>query len=235
MKRKVLLATLCFLFASICVLTYAGNAKAYAKDNARVRKLPLAKRRVVLLGNSITENWAKYSPRFFSSNGFVGRGISGQTTSDYLGRFDEDVLSIHPRVLVLNGGTNDIAENGGSYDPELTFRNIVWMAERAKSCGIKVALTSVLPAGKIPWNASVTGVMGKIQALNKRLRKYADDHQMVYVDYYELMVSDDGTQMKAGYADDGVHPTCAGYRVMEEVLMRSLRPYISRGEVSNLK
>ena len=198
----------------------------YVEDNARVHKLPLMERKVILFGNSITDNWFKMRPDFFTSHGFIGRGISGETTYDFVLRFERDAVALRPMAIVFNGGTNDIAENDVAYDPETTYRNIISMVETAQKGGVRIVLASILPAESMGWNAKVTGAMEKIESLNSRLRAYADAHHILYVDYFPLMVTPDGARMRPEYTPDGVHPNEAGYAVMEDALLRALSPFI---------
>lgn len=73
------------------------------------------------MGNSITEGWVANDAAFFEDNGYVGRGIGGQTSSHFLLRFREDVIKLAPALVVINAGTNDIAENAGAYNEEYTL------------------------------------------------------------------------------------------------------------------
>ena len=86
-----------------------ANFGRYAEANKAIAERPDA----VFMGNSITELWAQYDPEFFAKNNFVGRGISGQTTSEMLVRFRQDVIALNPRVVVIMAGINDIAQNNG--------------------------------------------------------------------------------------------------------------------------
>ena len=121
---------------------YWGNFERYAADNARVAALPLSERRVVFMGNSITDFWPGNHPSFFADNHFIGRGISGQSTYQFLSRFRDDVINLRPELVVLNAATNDCAENTHPYDPDRTMGNIISMCELASAAGIKVILTS---------------------------------------------------------------------------------------------
>ena len=114
-----------------------ANLKRYAESNRVLQQEQsgTVKGRVVFMGNSITE----------------GRGISGQTSYQFLLRFREDVIKLKPEVVVINAGTNDVAENTGPYVEEYTFGNIVSMVELARANDIKVVLTSVLPAAAFGW------------------------------------------------------------------------------------
>jgi hypothetical protein len=51
----------------------------YHDANLSLRSPAPGERRVVFMGDSITENWVKSDPDYFSRNSYVGRGISGQT------------------------------------------------------------------------------------------------------------------------------------------------------------
>ncbi len=190
----------------------------YADANDSVKTAANDGRRVVFLGNSITDNWARMST-FFADHGFLGRGISGQTTYQFLVRFRPDVVDLAPAVVVINGGTNDVAENTHTFDPGLTLGNIMSMAEIARATGIKVILTSVLPAAGFRWNPAITDAPEKIAALNAAIRAYARLEGIPYVDYHSAMLDSDGRSLRPAYTNDGVHPTPEGYRVMEALIL----------------
>ncbi|MBQ9820734.1 MAG: hypothetical protein IJM58_01285 [Muribaculaceae bacterium] len=177
--------------------------------------------KVVMMGNSITEFWEELHPQFFKDNGLVGRGIGGQVSSQMLARFRQDVINLHPLIVVINCGTNDIAENNGPYDEDITMDNIESMTELAKAHGIQVVLSSVLPTDRFSWNPRVKDVALKIRNLNQRIIEYCDSNHIPYIDYYRSMTTD-AVSMIAGYTDDGVHPNSAGYDIMELKLMAML-------------
>lgn len=192
----------------------------YRDDNARVRALPPAQRRVVFLGDSITQGWNEAHADFFAANGFVGRGISGQTTPQMLVRFREDVVALEPAAVHILAGTNDVAENAGPFDPEATKSNFETMAELAKLHTLRVVLGAVPPAGDFYWRRGLAP-SPKIHLLNEWLKGYANANGCAFADYAALL--DDGTgAMKPGLSYDGVHPTDAGYRVMEAVALPAI-------------
>ncbi len=199
-----------------------ANLKKYEKDNDRVSQLPQSERNVVFMGNSITEGWVNTHPEFFTLNKYIGRGISGQTSYQFLVRFREDVIRLSPQVVVINAATNDVAENTGPYNEDYTFGNIVSMVELAKANKIKVILTTTLPASSFGWNPAIKDAPQKIKALNARVKAYAKKNKIPYVDYYSAMVTGDG--MNPNYSKDGVHPTLEGYYVMEGLI----KPVISK-------
>ena len=196
-----------------------ANYKRYAKANSELPKVTKKDKRVVFMGNSITEGWPMHRPEFFKENpNYVGRGIGGQTSYQFLLRFREDVIKLNPKVVIINAGTNDVAENTGPYNEEFTFNNIVSMVEIAKANKIKVVLTSVLPAARFGWHPHVTDAPEKIMSLNKRIEAYAKANKIPYVDYYTPLVDTDGRTLAKKYSNDGVHPLPDGYKVMEALI-----------------
>ena len=192
----------------------------YRAENAALKPPAPAESRVVFMGNSITEGWAKHFSTMFPNKPYIGRGISGQTTPQMLVRFRQDVIALEPRVVVLLAGTNDIAGNTGPSTLEMIEDNIASMAELARANGIAVVLCSVLPVYDYPWKKGLAPAQ-KIVALNAWIKRYAASHGAVYVDYHSAMA--DGRQgLKAGLSPDGVHPNEAGYRVMAPMVERGI-------------
>lgn len=199
-----------------------ANKGRYAESNAEIVRLDKSRRSVVLMGNSITDGWPAADSVFFVDHGFVGRGISGQVSAQMRERFADDVIALKPTKVVILCGTNDIAENDGPYDEDATFANIVAMVEMAIDNDIVPYVCSVLPARRYPWNMNITDGPQKIDRLNSRLRQYATEKGIGYVDYFTPMVADDGESLREDYTFDGVHPTLEGYKVMEEILLEAL-------------
>ena len=195
-----------------------ANYQRYAKENAELGQPKKGEKRVVFMGNSITEGWVNHHPDFFKKNGYIGRGISGQTSYQFLLRFRQDVIDLKPRIVVINYGTNDIAENTGKYDEDQTYGNVVSMVEMARANKIKVILTSCLPAGEFPWRPEIRDAMQKVRHLNARVEAYAKQKKIPYVDYFSAMISADGTRMNTAYTPEHIHPNSAGYDVMESLI-----------------
>ena len=194
--------------------TVMGKVKG---ENGKVKgERPIA----VLMGNSITDNWAKYHPEFFAENNFVGRGISGQVTAQMLSRFQADVVALRPKMVIIMAGTNDIAMNNGYIAHEHILQNIQSMVELAKYHRIKPVLCSCLPAAAFKWRPNMTPAKD-IKRLNEMIEAYAKAHRIKYIDYYSALVDEHGGLPKK-YAEDGVHPNMDGYAIMEEILLKNL-------------
>ena len=184
----------------------------YRDANASLGAPKPGEARVVFMGNSITDAWAKSFPAMFPGKPYVGRGISGQTTPQMLVRFRQDVVDLQPKVVVILAGINDIAGNTGPSTQQMIAENLMSMTEIAKANGIRVVLSSVLPAYDFPWRPGI-GPAPKVVALNRWIRCYAEHVGAVYLDYYGKLVDERGGLSKE-MASDGVHPTEAGYRIM---------------------
>ena len=192
----------------------------YRADNAKLAPPRPGENRVVFMGNSITEGWAKYFPAQFADKPYINRGIGGQTTPQMLVRFRQDVIALQPAVVVILAGTNDIAGNTGPSTVEMIEDNLASMAELARANGIEVVLSSVLPVFDYPWRPGLEPAP-KIVALNAWMNQYAASHGAVYLDYHSAM-KDARDGMRADLASDGVHPNEAGYKIMAPLVEKAI-------------
>jgi acyl-CoA thioesterase I len=188
------------------------NFARYREANARLGAPAPGENRVVFMGNSITDAWARRFAQDFPGKPYIGRGISGQTTPQMLVRFRQDVVELKPKVVVILAGINDIAGNTGPSTQEMIANNIMGMTEIAKANGIRVVLSSVLPAYDFPWRRGMEPAP-KVVALNAWIKAYAQGAGVVYLDYYSKMADARGG-LSPEMASDGVHPTAAGYQLM---------------------
>jgi lysophospholipase L1-like esterase len=196
-----------------------ANLKRFHDEDA-VLGLPAAgEKRVVFMGDSITQAWVHHGvppEPAVAGKDYVNRGISGQTTPQMLVRFRPDVIDLKPAAVVILAGINDIAGNTGDMTLEQTEGNLASMAELAQAHGIKVVMCSILPAFDFPWKPGREPAP-KVVAINAWMRAYAAEHEHVYVDYYSAMVDERGGLPKT-LSYDGVHPTAAGYVVMQPLV-----------------
>ena len=199
--------------------------KKYEKENTNLPILESGQKRIVFMGDSITEFWSDLCPEFFAGKPYVNRGISGQTTPQMLIRFRADVIALKPSVVVLLAGANDIAGNTGPSTLEMILNNIISITELSKANQIEVILCSLLPAYDFPWKTG-SFPAEKMETFNAMLKKYADVNGILYLDYYAAMV-DERKGLKATFADDGVHPNKAGYEVMGPIVEKGIEKIIS--------
>ena len=227
--KKILLSILMLLVLFPAVSIFGQNFQAlqkrdwayltrYADQNAKLTTTP----KVVFMGDSITELWARQRPDFFAPNNYLGRGIGGQTTSEMLVRFRQDVIELHPAYVALMVGTNDVAENNGIISLENMLDNIISMCELAKVNQIEVLLCSVTPCKQYSWRKEVDP-QTKIPAFNALMKAYADRTEGVtYVDYFSAL-TDGNNACKAEYTVDNCHLTNAGYEVIEAIIQQYIK------------
>ncbi|MDR6145690.1 lysophospholipase L1-like esterase [Sphingomonas sp. SORGH_AS870] len=192
----------------------------YQQANARVTG-PVT---IVFMGDSITQGWFDKMPGFFTP-GRIGRGIGGQTTTQMLLRFRQDVIDLKPKIVQIMAGTNDIAGNTGPMTPEQTEANIMSMAELARAHGIRVILASIPPADHFPWRPGLD-TASRIAVLNDWMKGYAARTGATYADYWSAL--HDGQATRASLTYDGVHPNEAGYAVMAPVAEAAIRTALAR-------
>ena len=208
---------------AMCLGVAAASAQDWAKfykyeeANAQVKKKPVA----VFMGDSITEGWVNTDPDFFTENNFIGRGISGQTTSHMLVRFRNDVIAHSPKYVLILAGTNDIAKNNGDITLENIVGNIISMCDLAKANKIKPVICSVLPADRYGWRPGIQPAEDIVK-LNKMLKEYADSEKIMYIDYHSVL-KNDKNGLPEEYAADGVHPSPACFDIMESIVLKALK------------
>jgi lysophospholipase L1-like esterase len=206
----------------------------YYAANIQLKKEPADPRRVVFMGDSITDAWRLSDS--FSGKPYVNRGISGQTTPQMLVRMYPDVIALKPAAVVILAGTNDIARNTGPVTLEMIQQNFMAMTDLGQKNGIKVFLCSVtpvsdytmLPAGRgAPAAAPAKRIQttgrppADILKLNAWLKDYASRVNAVYVDYFSALVDAQG-MLKDGFSTDGLHPNAKGYELMAPVIAAAL-------------
>jgi len=202
---------------------WAGLTR-YGSENAELPRPAPGADRVVFLGDQITEAWGRSTGRFFPGKPYLNRGIAGQTTAQMLVRFRQDVVALQPRVVIIEGGTNDIASLFTPGTEALVLDNVRSMTEIAKANGIRVIIASVTPVCDCVTDQTTTRPQGKLIGLNGALRDYAAESGLVFLNYYAALVN--GRDFKAELTADGMLPNDAGYAVMaplaEEAITRAL-------------
>ena len=198
-----------------------ANLAHFKEANSLIDAPKENENRVVFMGNSITIGWLKARPSFFKDKPYINRGISGQTTPQMLLRFRQDVIDLEPKVVVILAGTNDIAGNTGPSTLQMIMNNIKGMSELAEANNIKVILSSTLPAYDYPWRPGLKPYE-KIPVLNKMIKEYATTNDHIYLDYFSAM-ADERNGLPKKYAEDEVHPTIEGYKVMEPMVEAAIK------------
>lgn len=203
----------------------------YRDDNAKLSAPVAGQPRVVFMGDSITEGWVGKMPQFFVP-GRIGRGISGQTTSQMLLRFRQDVIDLKPAVVQIMAGTNDIAGNTGPTTDAQVEGNIMSMVELAQANGIRVILASIPPADHFPWKPGLA-TAPRIATLNAWLKDYAKRVGATYADYWSVLHV--GDALRPDWGLDGVHPNAAGYAAMAPVADAAIKQALAKPQPRRMR
>ena len=205
----------------------------YHDANEELKAQPAEAKRVVFMGDSITDMWKLGES--FPGKPYIDRGISGQTTAQMLVRMYPDVVDLKPAAVIILAGTNDIAQNNGPQTITMVEENLKAMTELAQKHGIQVILCALLPISDYapmpmargnPLQAadgprpkliqSTRRPPSQIVQLNQWLKNYAASAGADYADYFSAVVDDKG-MLKEGFSDDGLHPNTKGYALMAPV------------------
>jgi lysophospholipase L1-like esterase len=216
----------------------------YHQANEELKKQPGDARRVIFLGDSITDGWRLNE--YFPGKPYVNRGISGQTTPQMLVRMYPDVIDLKPAAMALLAGTNDIARNTGPETAEMIEENIMAITELAQNHGIKVILCSILPVSDYPFLKQQSGQSAPaapgpgfgppairvkmtdgrppadILRLNAWMKDYAARVNAIYADYFSAFVDERGW-LRDGYSGDGLHPNAEGYKLMAPIVAAAIQ------------
>ena len=197
------------------------NLAKYRKANEELKGSSSGGDRIVLVGDSITEGWTEFNPGFFQENNMVNRGISGQTTPQMLIRLKQDAIHLDPKIIIINGGTNDIWGNTGPSTPDMIIDNLCSMAEITAKKNIQVVLSTILPVYQYPDRDDIIDPPKTISFINSVLQDYCNKNSLAFLDYFSPM-ADEKKGLRSDYGTDGVHPNKQGYSVMEQVVRETI-------------
>jgi lysophospholipase L1-like esterase len=154
----------------------------------------------------------------------VDVGVGNQTTAQLLLRFDADVPRLHPSVIVLEGGVNDLKTI--SEFPERRAKivadckaNLVKLVAKSRETGATVVLTTIFAIGDIPlwrkpfWSNDVDDVVREVNAFVRTLK----GDKVVVFDADPILDREDGKIQKP-YQFDFLHVSPAGYDALNERL-----------------
>lgn len=210
------------------------NLRRYHEANTKIGPPARNEDRVVFMGDSITDGWKLNE--YFPGKPYINRGIGGQTTPQMLIRFRPDVIALDPKVVVILAGTNDLAGNTGPTTVESIEDNLQSMAELARLHGIRVVFSSILPINDYSKNKEGAPVIRssqrppeKIIAINQWMKKYVDENNLIYLDYFSAMVDSRGF-IKEELNRDGLHPNEKGYQVMKPLAEQAISSAFKRSQ-----
>jgi len=206
-----------------------AGLNVFGSDDAEIRPPTPNEKRVVLLGDDILANAPFHNP------GYINRGIAGQTTPQMLVRFRQDVIALHPKVVVIEGGLNDIGAVAGPGTEGTITENLASMADLAKVHGIRVIIASLSPVCDCFTKQTSRRSVGRIAAINHGLQDFARERGAVYLNYYAALVEPRTRQMKKEFTGDGFLLNAAGYAVMQPLLEKAVADALAKAPEGELK
>ena len=168
---------------------------------------------VVFVGDSLIGGWKNLRQAFPGVN-VANRGIGGDVSRGVLFRFQEDVLDLHPKAIVLCVGTNDLSAHGKA---DHTISNISTMVEWAAEADPKMLVVlHTIPPRNVP-NAPI--VEGSLDQLNDRLKAFVQGKaNLALVDLHSAFSNPDGSPNPEFIGTDGIHLTAAGFEKWTSLL-----------------
>jgi len=212
-----------------------GQLARYRDANAALKPSAPGEDRVVFFGDSITDIWPIADS--FPGKPYINRGIGGQTTSQMLVRFRQDVIELQPKAVVILAGTNDLSGNTGPISNEDIEKNLASIAELARGHRIRVIFSSILPVHNYTPKSQdffAQRPMARILALNEWLKGYCAGSGAVYLDYFSALVDDKGL-LRKDLADDGLHPNKAGYAIMAPLAEKAIENVLQQPVVNDYR
>jgi lysophospholipase L1-like esterase len=162
--------------------------------------------RVVFIGDSITARWDLDG---YFGKGFINKGVESQTAEEIAARFQTDVVSLKPDIVVILAGTNDVRSES---DLAPAHDSVAAMAQMARANGIRPVVCTIPP---------VLAHLSSTKAYNLLLT--SDPALQVTCDFYRALTDTNGTPIEGALNnDDGVHPSILGYVRMAAEINRVL-------------
>ncbi len=180
---------------------------------------------ILFIGSSTTERFEVY-PYFHKFGNIVNRGIGGEATPALRKRIELDAINLKPKVCVVSEGLNNLADlwryehAGNKATEEMKEKILVEFKEdyteiiqKLKANGIITVIGAVTPIGVVDCRNEM------VLRQNEILKELCEKENVTFVDYYSVLVSDDGITMKDLTFGDDLHTHVEGFNMMAELLM----------------
>jgi acyl-CoA thioesterase-1 len=163
----------------------------------------------------ISDHVAAHEPRATVLN----RGISGHRAKDLVARFDADALDLHPDAVTIYVGVNDTWRRYDQDDPtsddafEADYR---WMLEQLAARSPQAPVILIVPfvadvdEFKARFHEDLDGKVERIRKLAAEFGHRVLDSEVLLERAYRA------GHVPADVAEDGVHPSPAGHRLLAD-------------------
>lgn len=220
LRMQVSTQALALESASRCA---TSQEDGFARDNRRLGPPKAGERRLVFLGDSITEIWKVETS--FAGLGLkpINRGIGGETSPLIAARVYPDVVQLRAKAMVLLAGTNDLG-------PKRHFRteeNLRAAVQEAGRAGIPTLLGTIPPVG--PRESDAVLKNADARRINAWIKRWCADRARCEVADYHAALSNEGGFFDQRNFREGLHPNERGFERMAAELKAALARMKRRG------
>jgi lysophospholipase L1-like esterase len=143
----------------------------------------------------------------------INLGINGDSTYGMLKRFEQDVTTERPDVVVIWGGINDL---GAGRKPEYVIGNLLKLYDMTRASGAEPIACTLTPLRR---------TSNAMRELNELLRNNCAKTRTRLADLFPQLADEDGN-LKSEYSDDGAHLTSLGYGLIAQIVYEATRPIL---------
>jgi len=221
------------IFLNILLL---GRAKQYYRELNQTRLDPLGlndnpvnaqpvtntkQTRVVFFGDSRAASWI--APNL-SEYEFINRGIGSQTSVQAIERFAYHVISLKPKIVIIQVGVNDLKtialfpERRNSIIANCQG-NIKRIVDESRNLGAVVILTTIFPVGEVPlerkpfWSDDISLAIKEVNAYIATLA----GEKIIVFDTFPILGDSQGMILPK-YRSDELHLNAQGYEILNQNL-----------------
>ncbi len=157
-------------------------------------------------------------------------GISGDRTQNVLYRIDNGEFDgVHPKVVVLLIGTNNLASNAtyGENTVGDTARGVKAVVEdiEKKAPDAKILLIGIFPRNDPPPKAR-PDINKRIDQVNAQIAKLDDGKRVRYLNFNDKLADKDGKLFPGVMGRDNLHPTDKGYQIWADAMRPILTEWL---------
>lgn len=208
------------LVALMCLtaMAQANQDPYYARRATLFDELPIGKKDIVMLGNSLTDG-CEFN-ELMGNRHIKNRGIVGDIVQGLIDRIDP-IIKGQPRKLFIMCGVNDISHDVSADSIARAMERLIVMVKQG-SPRTKIYLQSLLPFNNDvrEWKL-LKGRDHVVVEANRLLEQVARRQRVTWINLYPLFVDDQG-RLRADLTNDGLHLMGKGYLIWRD----ALRPHL---------